>query len=94
MIQPFNVGYGTRRGRMVRLCLAALMHPAGVLTRHLCRRMLVRKLFRRPNMKCGLLFRWGSCWIGAHWSSANKRLYINLIPFVTIWIVGEDGVVP
>ena len=45
-------------------------------------------------MKAGILFRWGSCWIGAHWSPANRRLCINLVPCVTIWIVGAGGVVP
>jgi len=45
-------------------------------------------------MKAGILFRWGSCWIGAHWSPINQRLCINLVPCVTIWIVGADGVVP
>jgi len=37
-------------------------------------------------MKCGLLFRLGSFWIGAHWSAENGRLCVNLIPCMTIWI--------
>ena len=45
-------------------------------------------------MKWGVLFRWQSFWIGAHWSPYNKRLCINLVPFVTIWIVLNDGQVP
>jgi len=45
-------------------------------------------------MKHGWLFRLGSLWIGAHWSPANKRLCINLIPCVTLWIVWPGGVVP
>lgn len=45
-------------------------------------------------MRAGILFRWGSLWIGAHWSSANRRLCINLIPCVTIWIVAPGGVSP
>lgn len=45
-------------------------------------------------MKAGILFRWGSCWIGAHWSPGNRRLCINLIPFVTIWITAPGGVTP
>lgn len=45
-------------------------------------------------MKAGLIFRWDSLWIGAHWSPANKRLCINLIPCVTLWIVAPGGVTP
>lgn len=33
----------------------------------------------------GILFRLGSFWIGAHWSSENRRLCVNLVPCVTIW---------
>lgn len=45
-------------------------------------------------MKAGLLFRWGSLWIGAHWSPYNRRLCINLVPCVTFWITAPGGVVP
>lgn len=45
-------------------------------------------------MKAGILFRWGSCWIGFHWSPGNRRLCINLVPFVTIWVVGRGGIAP
>lgn len=45
-------------------------------------------------MKAGILFRWGSVWVGAHWSANNKRLCINLIPFVTVWIIAKDGIPP
>ncbi|MDT4329793.1 hypothetical protein RPD76_07715 [Methylomonas sp. MV1] len=42
----------------------------------------------------GWLFRPGSLWIGAHWSPANKRLCINLIPCVTVWVVMPGGFAP
>lgn len=45
-------------------------------------------------MKWGILFRWQSLWIGAHWSPYNKRLCLNLIPFVTLWITARGGEVP
>lgn len=45
-------------------------------------------------MKAGVLFRLGSFWIGAHWAPHHKRLCINLIPCVTIWIVAPGGVTP
>lgn len=45
-------------------------------------------------MKAGVLFRLGSLWVGAHWSRANRRLCINLVPCVTLWIVARGGVTP
>lgn len=45
-------------------------------------------------MKVGVLFRLGSLWVGAHWSRANRRLCINLIPCVTLWITAPGGVRP
>lgn len=45
-------------------------------------------------MRYGILFRPGSLWVGAHWSKGNRRLCINLIPCVTIWITLRGGVVP
>lgn len=45
-------------------------------------------------MKAGLLFRWGSLWIGAHWSPAHRRWCINLVPCVTLWITLAGGHVP
>lgn len=45
-------------------------------------------------MKYGLLARWGSLWIGAHYSPMNKRLCINLVPCLTIWAVWPGGVTP
>ncbi|WLJ89332.1 hypothetical protein [Vibrio phage vB_ValA_R15Z] len=45
-------------------------------------------------MKCGVICRLGSFWIGAHWSSYNKRICINLIPCVTFWVTLEGGNTP
>lgn len=45
-------------------------------------------------MKAGILFRLGSFWIGAHWSPFNKRLCINLVPCVTLWVAPPGGVTP
>lgn len=45
-------------------------------------------------MKAGLLFRLGSFWIGAHWSSQHHRLCINLVPCVTLWVTAPGGVRP
>ncbi|MHB1273643.1 MAG: phage protein GemA/Gp16 family protein [Rhodanobacter sp.] len=42
----------------------------------------------------GILFRLGSFWVGAHWSAQHKRLCINLIPCVTVWIVARGGDTP
>lgn len=45
-------------------------------------------------MSFGLVFRWGSLWVGGHWSPENKRLCVNLIPFVTFWFTLPGGVLP
>lgn len=45
-------------------------------------------------MKFGILFRWGSWWIGGHWSDHNKRLCVNPVPMVTVWITAEGGETP
>jgi hypothetical protein len=45
-------------------------------------------------MKKGILFRWGSWWIGGHWSPENKRLCVNLVPCMTFWFVWPGGNVP
>lgn len=45
-------------------------------------------------MKFGLSFRLGSLWIGAHWSPFNKRLCVNFVPCVTLWITFAGGNTP
>lgn len=45
-------------------------------------------------MKWGILFRWRSLWIGAHWSPYNRRLCVNAVPMITLWIVWPGGISP
>lgn len=45
-------------------------------------------------MKSGVLINWRALWIGAHWSAANRRLCVNLVPCVTIWVALPGGKVP
>jgi len=45
-------------------------------------------------MKAGVLFNPHALWIGAHYSTYNKRLCINVVPCVTVWICARDGIVP
>jgi hypothetical protein len=45
-------------------------------------------------MRVGILFRLASFWVGAHWSPYNKRLCINLVPGVTLWVVFPGGNTP
>lgn len=45
-------------------------------------------------MKAGLIVNWRGLWLGAHYSSFNKRLCVNLIPCVTLWVCGKGGNVP
>lgn len=46
------------------------------------------------NVQVGLLFRWGSAWVGVHWSAQNRRICINALPFVTVWITLRGGITP
>ncbi|MCK9606225.1 MAG: hypothetical protein M0R33_07205 [Methylomonas sp.] len=46
------------------------------------------------NWRAGWLFRPGSLWIGVHCSAYNKRLCINLLPCVTVWVVMPGGFAP
>lgn len=45
-------------------------------------------------MRIGVIVRAGSMWVGLHYSKANRRYCINIVPCVTIWIVRKGGVVP
>jgi hypothetical protein len=47
-----------------------------------------------PRWRAGVLFRWGSFWIGGHYAAHHKRLCVNLVPFVTIWVTAPGGDVP
>jgi hypothetical protein len=58
------------------------------------RDIVVTTALMSHRWRAGVLFRLGSVWIGAHWSRANRRLCINLIPFVTIWVTAPGGVMP
>ncbi len=44
--------------------------------------------------RAGLVLNWRAAWVGAHWGSYNRRLCINLLPFVTLWITMPGGVEP
>lgn len=46
------------------------------------------------TVRSGLLFRWESLWVGAHYSPYYRRWCINLIPCVTIWIALRGGMTP
>jgi hypothetical protein len=45
-------------------------------------------------MKTDILFRWGSLWVGAHWSQVHKRLCVNLVPCITLWVALPGGDAP
>lgn len=45
-------------------------------------------------MRAGVLCRLGSAWIGLHWSKQHRRICINLVPCVTVWITLRGGQVP
>jgi len=45
-------------------------------------------------MKAGIIFRWKSFWVGVHISDVHKRICVNLVPCITIWVTGKGGDVP
>lgn len=45
-------------------------------------------------MKCGILVRGVSFWVGFHYSYKCKRLCVNLLPCITIWITFNNGLKP
>ena len=45
-------------------------------------------------MKWGWLIRFGSFWVGAHYSKRHRRVCINILPCVTLYIVAEGGDMP
>ena len=46
------------------------------------------------GFKVGVLFNASAFWVGAHYSPFNRRLCVNLVPFVTIWIALPGGKCP
>lgn len=58
-------------------------------------------LFRERNAqnatatwRVGFKFQLGGLWFGAHYSSYNKRICINLIPCLTVWVCLPGGKMP
>lgn len=45
-------------------------------------------------MKAGFLVNVRALWIGAHYSSAKRRLCVNLVPCLTVWLVFRGGKAP
>ena len=48
----------------------------------------------RVMPEIGIMLRWQSFWVGLHYSKSCKRLCINLLPCITIWLVFAGGVRP
>lgn len=92
------VRVGTRIHEAIELAVMALEAPyGGYGARPLTYEDVAREIYKPmpvSTYRCGLLFRWGSAWIGAHWSAHNKRLCLNVIPFVTFWITAPGGYTP
>lgn len=47
-----------------------------------------------PSWNVSVLLQPGAAWIGAHWSKYNRRLCINLLPFLTVAITFTGGTSP
>lgn len=52
-----------------------------------------KNLYNKRTRLCtvGLLFNRHALWIGAHYSPYNRRLCINLIPCLTVWVTLPGG---
>lgn len=52
-----------------------------------------KHLYNKRTRLCtvGLLFNRHALWIGAHYSTYNRRLCINLIPCLTVWVTLPGG---
>lgn len=46
------------------------------------------------TVRFGVLFNAASFWVGAHWSRYNRRLCVNILPTLTIWVSLPGGIVP
>jgi hypothetical protein len=44
-----------------------------------------------PRWSVGVLFQRGGLWIGAHYSTYERRWCINLLPCITVWVVLPGG---
>jgi hypothetical protein len=49
---------------------------------------------RSTGITVGSLVRLKSFWMGFHYSDEHKRLCINIVPCVTVWIVFDGGTIP
>lgn len=49
---------------------------------------------QKPKLKIGYFVNFNAWWIGVHYSPFNKRFCINVLPFVTFWIVLPNGNIP
>lgn len=54
----------------------------------------MRFLRRVPSIRVGLRLSVGAMWIGWHYARYHRRLCINLVPCVTVWIVWPGGTLP
>lgn len=46
---------------------------------------------RVDRLTAGVLVRPSSLWVGVHWSPFNRRLCVNPLPFVTLWVALPGG---
>ena len=64
------------------------------MSKHEFAKYLKQIFDERREKKIGILFRKESFWIGLHYSKANQRFCLNIIPCVTIWWTKKGGVQP
>lgn len=54
------------------------------------------KSWRGPLRGCviGVLWNPHALWVGAHYSKYNRRLCVNIVPCLTVWLSLEGGTEP
>ncbi len=81
-----RLGYLTWARREVEVQVPTMVTPNGI-------RMLTADTIDLSG-RVGLLFNPTALWLGAHWSGHCRRLCVNLVPCLTVWITLPGGTEP
>lgn len=77
----------TELGRRINMLL-----PYGASVRQVFNMIVDHHRVAKPTL--GVKFSWRVALLGVHYSRFNKRVCINIIPFVTVYYVRKGGLLP
>ena len=66
----------------------------GTLAVRACVGAIVISVPAREGWAWGVLVNTNALWVGAHYSNANKRWCINVLPCLTVWFTKRGGNAP